>query len=481
MRILLVDDDPLSRESISSFLQNYLNHEVVEAENSRKGYALYEKECFPIIVSDIRMPGMSGIELLEKIKLHPQGHNTEMVMITGFGDVKTSIQALRKGAYDYMLKPIDVEELALIIDKITEKQRLIAENDDLKKDLDKKIKASTQELETKLKQYQSAYSEVMGLGPVGIFSTEMKNIESLCRKYHNDRDIPVLIEGETGTGKEVFCHLIHYFKHQDEEPGPLITLNCSAISPTLFESELFGYEEGAFTGARKKGSPGKLELAQGGTLFLDEIGDLPLSMQPKLLRVLQDKKMYRISGIKPVNLNVRFIFATNHDLPKKIREGSFRKDLYYRINTGSLFLPPLRKRKEDIIPLANMFLSHFTKIKGSGNKLFSKDALGYLTQYSWPGNVRELRNSIERLILLTEHSIIDVEQLKFLTKADEIDDLDERSLVINFPQEGIDFKEIEIEIFKKVLHLVDDNKSKAAQYLNISRNTIYNKLKDEID
>ncbi len=479
MRILLVDDDPLSRESISSFLQNYLNHDVVEAENSKIGYEYYEKSFFPIIISDIRMPGMSGIGLLEKIKEHPRGSSTEMVMITGFGDVKTSIQALRKGAFDYMLKPIDVEELSLIIDKISEKQRLVAENDDLKKDLDNKIKESTKELEHKLKQYQSAYSEVMGLGPVGIFSDQIKRIESLCEKFHKDRDIPVLIEGETGTGKEVFSHMIHYFKNRDQEQGPLITLNCSAISPTLFESELFGYDEGAFTGARKKGAPGKLELAQGGTLFLDEIGDLPLSMQPKLLRVLQDKTMYRISGTKPVNLDVRFIFATNHDLQKKIKEGTFRKDLYYRINTGSIYLPPLRKRRDDIIPLANMFLSHFTKIKGSKPRILSKDAVTYLEEYNWPGNVRELKNAIERLILLTDDSHINKDHLKFLSNNEELDDIDERSLVLHFPHDGLDFKEIELAVFRKVLYLVGDNKSKAAQFLNISRNTIYNKLKEE--
>ncbi len=335
--------------------------------------------------------------------------------------------------------------------------------------------ASNEKIIEKFQHLQSAYAEVTGIGEIGLFSPLMQDIVSIAERFHTDRTVPVLIEGETGTGKEIIARIIHHGK--GNKANPFIVLNCAAVSPTLFESELFGYEEGSFTGAKKQGSAGKFEIAQGGTLFLDEIGDLPLELQPKLLRALQQKEIYRIGGNKPIQLDVRVICATNRNLQRKIDEGEFRRDLFYRLNTGRIFIPPLSARKEEIVSLVQMFLIRFSKDKNKHFKGISLDAKKVLESYNWKGNVRELENCIERIVLLNDEEILQPHHLHFL-EFDKTEDqkLNYKYLHLTFPDEGLSFGEINKTVIKKVLELFDGNKTQAANYLQISRNTIHNIL-----
>jgi len=303
-------------------------------------------------------------------------------------------------------------------------------------------------------------------------------VVKMSEQFHEDRTVPVLIEGETGTGKEVMARLVHFGQNSDILQ-PLVTINCSAISPTLFESELFGYDEGAFTGARKEGKLGKLEMAQGGTLFLDEIGEMPLEMQPKLLRVLQQKEMYRVGGNIPVKLDVRVIFATNRNLKEMVAEKSFRSDLYYRLNTGRLYIPPLRERKEAILSFSQVFLDQYSKKRGRSFRFISKDAKKILMEYDWPGNIRELKNSIERATLLFDDLELKPEHLRFLQSNDKEFESSEQAIVpgrIVLPENELHIEQLELEIVRKALKKFDNNKSKTADYLGITRSALRSRM-----
>jgi DNA-binding NtrC family response regulator len=476
MNILLVDDDLSSRKSTAHFLTNYLGHQVTECSNGNEALEFLEKEEFPMLLTDIRMPELNGIELLKKVKSDPRRETIYVVIITGYGELSTAIEALRNGAYDYLLKPVNVEELAAIVEKIAEHQHLLRENREFKTNFQAKLDESTKEIESQLKDLQSVYADIVGVGKVGIFSDKMKKIARLTEKYHKDRTIPVLIQGETGTGKEIIARMIHYNKGQ--VTAPFICINCSAISPSLFESELFGYEGGAFTGSKTKGMPGKLELAQGGTIFLDEIGDLPLDMQPKLLRVLQEREMYRIGGIKRIKLDVRVVCATNQDLRKLVDEGKFRRDLFYRLNTGFIDIPPLRERKEEIPPLAQLFLNHFAQIKKKRFRIISKKALDILMNKEWCGNIRDLENSIERAVLLYDEIELKPEHLEAGLYYEEEVAESQNTILIKLEDDSLPLEKIEKEIINKILHRFQGNKTRTAQYLGITRQTLRKKIQN---
>jgi len=335
----------------------------------------------------------------------------------------------------------------------------------------RKLENSQKLTEKQLDYFREAYAEVSGVGRIGVFSNTFNHIIKTTELFHKDRSVPVLIEGETGTGKEIIARLIHFGK--EKSTAPFVVVNCAAISPSLFESELFGYEEGAFTGARKRGMIGKLELAQGGTLFLDEIGELPLEMQPKLLRVLQQKEMYRIGAEKIIKLNVRIICATNRNLHKEVEEKRFRQDLYYRLNTGRIFIPPLRERKEEIAPLSQMFLLNFSLEKKRNFKYIDEKAISILEKYNWSGNVRELQNTLERVVLLYNDVSLREEHLDFLPHFGLNRANKQENLTLHFPEDKVDFEEVKDKIFKFVLNKCNGNKVKAAEYLNISSKTLY--------
>jgi len=364
---------------------------------------------------------------------------------------------------------------ALFSTEITNKVLALSAHFDKElKDLEitqKEIEQGKNEIENKLKQLQAIYASVSGIGKVGIFSEKMKSIMKMVDFFHLDRSVPVLIEGETGTGKEIIARMIHFNRSEDQ--GPFVILNCSAISATLFESELFGYEEGAFTGANQKGRMGKFELAQDGTLFLDEIGDLPIELQPKLLRALQQKEIYRVGGNKRIPLNVRIVAATNRDLRQEIKAGNFRSDLYYRLNTGHIFIPNLQERDEEIIPLAQMFLINFSKEKRKHFQYIETAAAEILQSFSWPGNVRELRNAIERIVLLNDDVCLKKEHLNFITGIEQQEGGFDK-VQFDFRDEELQLSSIEGQIVSNVLKMHQGSISNAAKYLKTSRNRIYN-------
>ncbi|MCF8307366.1 MAG: sigma-54 dependent transcriptional regulator, partial [Ignavibacteriales bacterium] len=379
MRILVIDDDKLISKAISDFLKHQLNHEVTVCDNALEGEKIFSNSSFPMIISDIRMPSMDGFTLTRKIKDNPDGKDTDIVLITGHTDMQSILKALRAGAYDYLSKPLDLEQLVSVVNKVEEHQKLLRENTVLRNRLDEKVQSDSVLLNEKLKKQQYAYEEVFGIGKVGVFSEEMKQITDMAKRLHADPTISVLIQGDSGTGKEIIARMIHY--GDNDLSRPFISLNCAAISPALFESELFGYEAGAFTGSSSKGQIGKIELSNGGTLFLDEIGELPLEMQPKLLKVLQDREIYRVGGTRKILLNFRLICATNCKLEKNIEENRFRLDLFYRINTAKILIPALQQRKKDIIPLAGMFLEEFARARRQPASILTKEAAMVLINY----------------------------------------------------------------------------------------------------
>lgn len=476
MNILLVDDDQLSRNSLANFLVDFLGHSVTECSNAREALNILEKEYYPMLMTDLMMPEMNGIELLKQIKQNERLRSMDVVIITGFGKMSSAIDALRAGAYDYLLKPINVDELAFVVEKIANHQDLIHENLELRTHFDQKLSQTTKEIQDRLHNLQSVFAEIVGVGKVGIFSEAMKKITATAGKFHKDRSIPVLIQGETGTGKEIVARMIHFGK--GDTTSPFICINCSAISPTLFESELFGYEGGSYTGSKQKGMPGKLELAQGGTIFLDEIGDMPVEMQPKLLRVLQDKEMYRIGGIKKIKLDVRVICATNQDLNRLIENGRFRRDLLFRINTGSITIPPLREQKEAIVPLAGMFLTRFTEQKKKRFRYLSKGVIEILENRAWEGNIRDLEHTIEVAVLLHDDIELKPHHLTHWDGGAEAVYAENDEIHIDLSRESFPMRELERQIVNAVLKKFGGNKSKAAQYLEISRFTLRNKLQD---
>ena len=470
MRILVIDDDKLISKAISDFLMHQLNHEVTVCDNALEGEKIFSNSSFPMIISDIRMPCMDGFTLTRKIKDNPDGKDTDIVLITGHTDMKSILGALRAGAYDYLSKPIDLEQLVSVVNRVEDHQKLLKENSVLRNKFDEKVQSETVLINDKLKKLQYAYAEVVGIGKVGIFSEEMKQITEMAKKLHGDPTIPVLIQGDSGTGKEIIARMIHY--GEDDFNRPFISLNCASITPTLFESELFGYEAGAFTGSSRKGQIGKMELSNGGTLFLDEIGELPLEMQPKLLKALQDREIYRVGGTRKIPLNFRLICATNCELEKRIEENRFRLDLFYRINTAKILIPTLQQRKKDIIPLARMFLEEFARSRKRPTNILTKEAAMVLSNYDWPGNVRQLQNTMEQAAFLSNADHLNADQIKSLLnkKVDTTDSSD--SFSISFLDHDLNLYDIEKKIVEKVLAKFEGNKTKTASYLKISINKV---------
>lgn len=377
MKILVVDDNKLSREAIAQFLSEQLMHQVTMAVSGEHALEFLSEMPFEVVVTDMKMPGMSGIDLTKEIKKIRAA--TEVIIMTGHGDMESSINALRAGATDYLLKPVNIEELLITLERIQKLNLLQNENLQLK-DTVKNSDELLKEENAKLFTLQSTLREVTKTGSIGIFSSAMKNIVNMCEKYHKERDVPVLIQGDTGIGKEIIARLLHHGNGQNDE-RPFVPVNCAAIAPHLFESELFGYAEGAFTGARKNGAVGKMELAQGGTLFLDEIGEMPKEFQPKLLRALQEREIYRVGGDKLIKLDVRFVFATNRDLKQMVEKNEFRNDLYYRLNLGQIKIPPLNERKDEIVPLAQMFLEKYAIKRMKAFRFIADDAREILVNY----------------------------------------------------------------------------------------------------
>ncbi|MCX8022242.1 MAG: sigma-54 dependent transcriptional regulator [Syntrophorhabdaceae bacterium] len=383
--ILIVEDESTQRSLLAGLLKRE-GYQIHEAGDGNEAMDVFKREAIDIVLLDYKLPDTDGLSLLKKFKeTNPE---SEIVMITAFGSIENAVNALKGGAAEYLTKPVDLDDLLFKLKKIEDKRELIRENMILKETLKDRLKAEN-----------------------FIYSGEkMRNVVSLVVRVAKT-DSTCLIKGESGVGKEVVANMIHELS--DRVRQPLIKLNCAAIPETLLESELFGYEKGAFTGAYQR-KIGKFEMANKGTIFLDEIGDLPLPLQSKLLRVIQEKEIERLGGLQPVKVDVRIIAATNKNLEDEVKNGRFREDLYYRLNVVTIEVPPLRERREDIPGLLEFFLKKFNSRHKKDIKGFTKEARDALMKYSYPGNVRELENIVERALVLTRGDYISKEDLPSL-------------------------------------------------------------------
>jgi len=468
MNIIVVDDEKTITTSLERLLKRY-GHEVNSFNDPVMAMEFIRKNVVHTVFTDINMPVISGNELLTMIKRDSLFKEVAVVLFTGYGSVKDAVEAMKEGAFDYLLKPIDVIELEILIKRIGDYLSLKVEFLKLSEKFDQEVNRKTADLKERYTHLQEAFSKAVGITEVGIYSDTIKEIFALAEKYHKDRKIPVLIEGETGTGKEIVAKFIHYGR--EVVTTPFIAINCPSISPHLFESELFGYEPGAFTGGSPKGQKGKFDLAQGGTLFLDEVGDMPIDFQSKLLRTLQEKEFYRVGGINKIKTDVRIICATNLDLQKKVDEGAFRRDLFYRLNVGIIKIPPLRERKDEIIPLADMFLDHFHQIKKNEKKAISKEAKQILLNHYWEGNIRELRNVLERIDTIYEDIIIRPEHIIQIISYKPLKINDSVKVAKN--PDNLTLDEHIKKIIEETLLSKKFNKAETARILGIKRSKLY--------
>jgi two-component system response regulator HydG len=446
IRVLVVDDDQAIREALSRTLEK-LGHDVVLAEDGQVGLDRIREGGIHIVLADLKMPKMSGQELLKATKaLAP---DAEVIVITGHGTIEDAVEAMKDGAYDFITKPFKRIQLEKTIKKAAEKQALVLQN---------------RHLQARLDELQGA-GQVIGTSPV------MLKTLDLVRQVAPSA-ATVLIQGESGTGKEVIANAVHHGSPRRDRP--FIKVNCAALPETLLESELFGYERGAFTGAVNR-KEGRFELADGGTLFMDEIGELSPATQAKLLRVLQAGEFERVGGTRTLKVDVRLVTATNADLASLVREKRFREDLYYRLNVITIQLPPLRERREDSPLLAHHFLRSFAAKNGKPIVGFGEDTLDILQTYAWPGNVRELENVIERAVVLTRSSMISPADLpETLTGSDQAG----RHLVISI---GTPLEEVEDRLIDETLRYTKGDKTLAAKLLGIATRTIYRRMKGEAE
>lgn len=444
-RILIIEDEPSMRLGMNHFLASS-GYAVKTCEDGAAGLSVIEKESFDMVITDLKLPKHDGFEILNKSKsLSP---DTGVIIITAYADVKTAVQAIKAGAFDYIAKPFSNEELLITIERFFKFRHLEMELNRLKESVDEKI----------------SFENIIGTSPA------MKDVFDRIASIANT-DVPLLIQGESGTGKELVANAVHNLSPRKDKT--CVKINCAAIPESLFESELFGHEKGAFTGAigTKKG---KFEIADGGSIFFDEIGDMPLGLQAKLLRVIEEQSVTRLGGNEPVRIDVRSIYATSKNLKDSIKKGEFREDLFYRINVVPIVIPPLRERKEDIPHFIDYFLGYFGDKYKKPELRTTPSAYGALMSHDYPGNVRELKHAIERAVLLSKDGLIDLRNLP-----------DEFSAVMT---EGISFDD-DMSLQASVTHLekqkiisalkqTNGKKIEAAKKLGISRKVLWKRLKE---
>jgi len=436
-KILVVDDEAIIRESLYDWLSD-AGYQVFTAENGPQALEILEKERLGIVIADLVMPEMDGIELMKRAKENLP--NLGVIIITAYGSIPTATAAMREGAYDYIEKPFCPERVELLIGKMVEHQGLIEENLSLQEKLEERYR----------------FENIIAKSP------KMQQVIEVIKVVAKS-NATVLITGDTGTGKELIARALHSQSYRRNKP--FVAVSCAALPESLLESELFGHEKGAFTGAHVQ-RRGKFEIANRGSLFLDEIGEMSANIQVHLLRVLEEKEFTRVGGNELIKVDVRVISATNKDMKKAIASGQFREDLYYRLNVVTIELPLLRERKEDIPLLAQHFLKKFAMENQKEITGFSPEAIDFLLKYEWPGNVRELENAIERAVILTKNSYI------------EVADLPPKSLTLaHSAQSGKSLREIDKNHVLNILSETGRNYSKTARILGISRATLYNKIR----
>ena len=438
VKVLIVDDEAIVRDALNDWLKD-IGYEVFTAENGHKALEVIEKEKPGIMITDLVMPGMDGIELMKRAKT--QQPNVEVIIITAYASIPTAITAMKEGAYDYIEKPFCPERAELLVKKLAEHRELVEENLSLRHKLEDRYR------------FENIIAK----------SSKMQRIIEVIKVVAKS-NATVLITGESGTGKELVARAIH--SQSDRRSKPFVAVSCAALPESLLESELFGHEKGSFTGAYAQ-KKGKFEFANGGTLFLDEIGEMSANIQVHLLRVLEEKEFTRVGGNQPIKVDVRVISATNKALRKAIEKQEFREDLYYRLNVVSIELPPLRERKEDIPLLAEHFLHKFAAENRKEVTEFSPEVIESLLAYDWPGNIRELENSIERAIILSRDSSITTADLR-----------QENVSLVGSASIGKNLKEVEKTHILNILRETGENYSEAARILGVSRMTLYNKAKE---
>jgi two-component system, NtrC family, response regulator len=436
--VLIVDDE----EQLRSLLKRIISlegYEVYEAGNLKKAEYLLERHAIDIVLCDVKLPDGNGVEFISSVKSkHP---STEILLLTAYGNISDGIQAMKNGAFDYLVKGNDNDKIIPILARVFEKQSL-----------QKRVRELEKQVTVKY-----SFDNIIGKSPLLIQAIHLaKKVSPL--------DTTVLILGETGTGKEVFAQSIHHGSKRST--NPFLALNCSAFSKELLESEIFGHKAGAFTGATKD-KKGLIEEANSGTLFLDEIGEMHIDLQSKLLRVLETNEFIKVGDTKSTRINVRFIAATNRELQKEVDEGKFRQDLYYRLNVFTITLPSLNDRLEDIQPLANYFLQLYSLKMNKKIESFSKEAMKKLTTHNWKGNIRELKNVVERSVILSDNKSIEVEDLPIFFNAEN------ENTSITF-----DLASVEKIHIRKVLQFTKGNKTKAAELLGIGLTTLYRKMEE---
>ncbi len=435
--ILLIDDDDSLRRVMEFSLQE-AGYRVQTAASGEDGLRLFEKDSFDAVITDITMPGMNGMEVLET--MHHQDARLPVIIITAYGTIESAVEAMKQGAFDYITKPFNRDELRITLHRALTMRRLEKENVELRAEVKGKYR----------------FDNIVGS------SEKIRDVLDMAGRVAAS-DATVLITGESGTGKELLAKGVHYNSLRSD--GPFVAVNCAAIPENLIESELFGHMKGSFTGAAKD-KEGKFELADGGTLFLDEIGDLRIDLQAKILRALQERHVDRVGGAHPVAVDVRVIAATNKDIERLVKERNFREDLYYRLSVIPLHMPPLRERKDDIPLLVNHFVRKFNPSRDVG---VDREALALLTGYGWPGNVRELENTIERASVLKRGSAITPAELPDKVKKEKNS---VENIVLNLPDEGISLEDLEKNLIIKALERNKGNQTRAAEYLGITRPTL---------
>ncbi|MBL8208326.1 MAG: sigma-54-dependent Fis family transcriptional regulator [Blastocatellia bacterium] len=438
--ILLVDDDASLRRVLAHHLTE-AGYQVLTAADGKEGLRVFTEQQVDLVITDIQMPELSGLEMLRRTSVISP--DVMVLVITAHGSIETAVEAMKLGAYDYITKPFNREELLLTVAKGLEHTALVRENRSLKQFIESRF----------------TLDNIIGN------SQAMQRVFHLVEKVART-DLAILITGESGTGKELIAKAIH--QHSTRRDGPFAVINCGAIPEGLLESELFGHRKGSFTGAYAN-ARGKLEAADKGTVFLDEIGELPLALQVKLLRVIEGGEFSRVGETETRRADVRFLAATNRDLAKMVEDGRFREDLYFRLKVVPVHLPPLRERREDIPLLADYFLKEVAQRYERTGLHFEKEVFRYFQAYAWPGNIRELKHTVERLAVIAESDAVGIKDLPDNMTATTGN---ASNVLIQLPDDGIDLEEVEREILRQALEKRGGNQTRAAQYLNITRSAL---------
>ena len=443
-KILIIDDEKLLRWSLQQNLAKE-GYAVITAEKGMEGIDLFIEEQPDIVLLDIHLPDTNGLTVLESIK--KENPNVVVVMMTAFGDIETAVKTIKAGAYDFLEKPFNLDKLKILIGKATETSALLRE----------------------VTQFRTQLSTKYGFANIIGKSAEMVKILELTKKVAKSDATTILLGGESGTGKDLIAKVVHY--ESSRALKPFIDINCTALPETLIESELFGYEKGAFTDAKQM-KKGLFELADGGTIFLDEIGDMKLSTQAKLLKIIENKTFKRIGGIKDISVDLRVVASTNKNLAEEVKKENFREDLYYRLKVIPILLPPLRERDADILLLAKFFIDEFNSEFKKNVKGLSKETQKAFLDYRWPGNVRELKNVIERAMILENEEYILPEHLPGEFSVSEISFSNMVHAPITLPPGGVDIEEVEKDLIRQALDQTKWNQTRAAKLLHLTRDAL---------